>query len=134
MPENTTTFNQGGQTVGNQTNVGSVAGDLNIGHIGAQTSQAEMSKTIAAMKAELAGLQGIPPDVRAQLNDALDSASNVNPSPQHENVKLKLDNAGKALSGVAAQLEGTDDVAQKAFKLAKTVFSIGKWVIAAVAL
>ncbi len=93
-----------------------------------------MSKTIAAMKAELAGLQGIPPDVRAQLNDALDSASNVNPSPQHENVKLKLDNAGKALSGVAAQLEGTDDVAQKAFKLAKTVFSIGKWVIAAVAL
>ena len=93
-----------------------------------------MGKTIAAMKAELAGLQGIPPKVRTQLNDALDSAGNISPSPQHKNVKAKLDDAGKALSGVAAQLEGTDDVAQKAFSLAKTVFSIGKWVIAAVSI
>ena len=134
MPDAGSTFNQSGQTVGSQVNVGKVEGNFNIGQIGAQTSQADMHKTIAALKAELAALPGLPPQVRAQLDEALDGAAAVKPSPQHGNVKAKLDSAGNALSGVAAQLEGADDVAQKALKLAKTVFSIGKWVIAAVAI
>jgi hypothetical protein len=129
MPK-TSTFNQTGQTVGTQTNVETVEGDLNIGQIGTQTSPAQMRRTIAALQAEVAGLQGIPLEVRTQLKEALDGAVDV----EQGALKGKLDSAGNALSGAAARLDGADDIAQKAFKLAKTVFSIGKWVIAAVAI
>jgi hypothetical protein len=111
-----------------------VEGDLNIGQIGTQTSPAQMRRTIAALQAEVAGLQGIPLEVRTQLKEALDGAVDVEPSPKQGALKGKLDSAGNALSGAAARLDGADDIAQKAFKLAKTVFSIGKWVIAAVAI
>ena len=124
------TFNQDAQTVNNQTNVGTVAGNLNIG---AHTSRADMRQAIAALKAELATLKDVPPHVRVQVNEALDSAARVEtPSPKHAELKEKLDSAGSALSAVAAQIEGADDIAQKALKLAKTIFSIGKWIIAAV--
>jgi hypothetical protein len=126
-----TTFNQTGQTVGSQANVGTLTGNLAVG---AQTSQADMGKTIATLKAEIASLQGLSPDIRRQLDDALDSAAGVAPSPERGEIKKKLDHAGNALAGAAAQLDGADDMAQKALKLAKTVFSIGKWVIGAFAL
>jgi hypothetical protein len=124
------TFNMEGQLVGrDQTIVGTVSGDFNIG---TQTTKTDMGKSISSLRAEIANLQGLPADVRKQINDALDTASTVSPSPAHVDVKTKLDHAGNALAGAAAQLEGADDVVNKALKLAKTIFSIGKWVIAAV--
>jgi hypothetical protein len=127
-----TVFTQTGQTIGgNQTNVGSVNRDFNIG---TPTTKADVGKTIAIVKTEIADLQGLPPEVRKQVNDALDSVVGISPSPSEDKVKAQLDDAGNALAGVAAQLEGADDVAQKALRLAKTIFSIGKWVIAAAAL
>jgi hypothetical protein len=125
-----TVFDQSGQAVGrDQTNIGSVGGDFNIG---IQTTKADMGSAISALKADLASLNGVTPTLRNQINEALDGAAGVSPSPGHGAVRAKLDNAGNALAGAAAQLEGADDIAQKAMKLAKTNFSIGKWVVGAV--
>jgi len=123
------TFNQNNQVVGTQTNIGSVAGDVTIT---AQTSQADIAKTIAALKAELAGLSGLPAKARKEVNDALDSAAAAGPGSRRAEVKEKLDNSGKTLETFAKQLDGADKVGEKALKLAKTIFSIGKWIAAAV--
>src|SRR5258707_1205079 len=59
--ENSITFNQSGQTVVAQTNIGTIAGNLNIG---AQSSPTEIQKTIGLLKAELAGLDAVSPALR----------------------------------------------------------------------
>src|SRR3954447_22044805 len=125
-----TTFNQGGQTVGTQANVGTNTGSLNVG---AASTPADMAATIASLKREIADLAGLQPGAREQIEAALDAASGVSPSPEKAEVKAKLDQAGNTLAGAAAQLEGADNAAQKALGLAKTIFSIGKWVVGALA-
>jgi hypothetical protein len=130
-----TVFNQQGQTVErDQTNIGSIRGNFNVDRQVTKSDKADIGKTIATIKTEIAGLQGLPPEVRKQVNEALDSAVGISPSPSEGKVKEQLDHAGNALAGVAAQLENADDLAQKALRLAKTIFSIGKWVVSAAAL
>jgi hypothetical protein len=90
-----------------------------------------MTRTIAALKADIAALQGLPGPVKQQLDEALTAAVGVKPSPEQAPVKVKLDTAGDALALVSARLEGAEGVAEKALNLAKTVYKIGKWVIAA---
>ena len=122
-------FDQRGQHVaGNQANIGTMTGDLTIG---GQTKPDDIAKQVATLKAEIAGLQGLEPEVRRQVDAALDSVVGVTPSPERNTTKKQLDDAGNALSGAAARLGAASVFGQKALDLAKTIFDIGKWVIGA---
>lgn len=90
----------------------------------AATSAADMVQSIAAVQREISSLSGIPDALKVQLITALHMAAGSTPSPANADVKSRLDTAGKAL-------EGADGLAEKTLQLAKTVFKIGQWVVAA---
>jgi hypothetical protein len=124
------TFNQQGQAVGQQANFETNYGTVSFSP---NSSSADMHKVIQALKSELAGIKELSTQDKAQLDEALDSAASVEPSPNRTDVKAKLDKAGSTLKSIGDQVQGADDLAKKILNLAKTVFAVGKWVIAAVA-
>jgi hypothetical protein len=110
-------FVQTNQTVQSQYNAETI-------YIGSATSVSEMAQSIATLRAQVIALKELPPSVRQEVIEALTEAEKRAPSPDNTNIKSKLDAAGAALS----MLDGVTD---KTLTLARTLFKIGVWIVAA---
>ena len=119
-----TTFNQGNQQVGQQTNVGgdmTVVGDFKVGDVALNqgSSSEDVRKALLALIDELAKLQGVPESSRGEIKQELESAADEAIAPEGSK-----DAFPGRLQRIKQKLEGISGVAGGALALAKTVAAI----------